>query len=99
MFPGDPSVAVKQMWIFKFFGEVSNEALSWLGVYRKRRKTGPAREVHQYDPQAATPSFILIFPRDCGISSGRQQWMATDVVFRESNAAHNCFGANRKKTK
>ena len=40
--PRGPSVAVKQMWIFKFFGEVSNEALWRLGVYRERRKTGPA---------------------------------------------------------
>ena len=81
MFPGEPSVAVKQMWIFKFFGKVSNEVFWRLGVNRKRGKTGPARDVHQYDPQAATPSFILIFRRDCGISSGRQQWMATDIVF------------------
>ena len=87
MFPGEPSVAVKQMWIFKFFGEVSNEALSWLGVYRKRRKTGPARQVHQYDPQAATPSFILIFPAIAesvleGINGWQLTWYSKKVTPR-----------------
>ena len=40
--PGNPSVGVKQMWIFYVFGEVSNEALCCHGVNRKRRKTGSA---------------------------------------------------------
>ena len=37
--------------------------------------------------------------RGCGISSGRQQWMATDAVFQETDAEFYCFGAGRKKTK
>ena len=32
---GDPSVAVKQMWIFKISGEVSNEAVCRHGVIEK----------------------------------------------------------------
>ena len=39
---GDPSVAVKQMWIFKISGEVSNEAFCRHGVTLKNKKIWPA---------------------------------------------------------
>ena len=38
---GDPSVAVKQMWIFKISGEVSNEAVCRHGVTLKSRFLNP----------------------------------------------------------
>ena len=44
-------------------------------------------------------SFGVQFFHGCGISSGRQQWMATDVGFQETDAEFYCFGADRKKTK
>ena len=112
MGPGEPSVAVKQMWIFKFFGEVSNEALSWLGVYRKRRKTGPASMTiasiwfAKNNSLGVAESFLE--GSRCGFSRWHQfqvfsaTWfpvMAAGVVFQESNAACNCFEADRKKTK
>ena len=38
---GGPSVAVKQMWIFKIFGEVSNEAFCRHGVTLKNKEIWP----------------------------------------------------------
>ena len=110
---GGPSVAVKQMWIFKISGEVSNEAFCRHGVTLKNKKIWPTIDDNCINMTRKEQLF-----RRCRISSGRQQvwfskmaavssifgatWcpaMAAGVVLQESNTACNCSEANGKKIK
>ena len=98
--------------VFYVFGEVSNEVLCWLGVKRKGRKSGPAATTDSSMwPTNSNPLSVagsVLQGSRCGNPRWRQflsfpaMWfpaMAAGVASQESNAACNCFGANRKKTK
>ena len=80
----------------RFFLEVSNEAFCWLRVKRERTKNWPGADdkcVNMTEKQRPPVAFNIF--RGCGMSFGRQPWMAADAAFQETDAARTVFGVNR----
>ena len=108
MFPREHLGAVTNADFLRF-PEVSNEVVCWLGVKRKGRKIGAASMTDSSMwPTNSNPLSVagsVLKGSRCGNPRWHQflsfpaMWfpaMAAGVAFQESNAACNCFGANRK---